>query len=60
MKFRKWEVMKMMIIMEVMLRMEAILRMEMIATLSSKVRDGMDPHTFFSLSNDKQTLDQCT
>jgi|GEM_PF-2404691 len=39
---------------------EEILRMEMIAALSSKVRDGMDPHTFFNLYGDDRTLDQCT
>jgi len=47
-KNRSWEVMKMMI------------KMEMIAALSSKVRDGMDPHTFFNLYGDDRTLDQCT
>ncbi len=24
-----------------------------------KVRDGMDPHTFFDLYGDNRTLDQC-
>jgi hypothetical protein len=43
-----------------MLRMEEILRMEMIHALLLKVRDGMDPHTFFNLYGDDRTLDQCT